>query len=112
VIILSGFGEGNEKMNLQNKSILVTGADGFIGSHLTEMLINKGFKVKALAQYNSFNTWGWLEEFSTNTNLEIVSGDVRDAHFCKVLTKNIDVIFFRGTNALLKQRKTSYILFF
>lgn len=49
-------------MRLSDKTILVTGADGFIGSHLTEMLIKKGCKVKALSQYNSFNYWGWLEE--------------------------------------------------
>ncbi len=74
-------------------NILVTGADGFIGSHLTEMLLGKGHKVRALSQYNSFNYWGWLEDIPTNENLEIISGDVRDPHFCKGITKNIDVVF-------------------
>lgn len=72
--------------------ILITGADGFIGSHLTELMLEKGYKVRALSYYNSFNYWGWLEEVK-NTNLEIVSGDVRDPHFCKHITKDIDTIF-------------------
>jgi len=75
------------------KNVLVTGADGFIGSHLTEMLLAKGCKVRALSYYNSFNYWGWLEGFSQNQNLDILSGDVRDPHFCKEITKNIDTIF-------------------
>jgi NAD dependent epimerase/dehydratase len=80
-------------MHLQNKNVLVTGADGFIGSHLVEMLLEKGYKVKALSQYNSFNYWGWLEEIPLNKNLEVISGDIRDPHFCKVITKNVDLIF-------------------
>jgi NAD dependent epimerase/dehydratase len=80
-------------MELTYKNILVTGADGFIGSHLTEALLLKGYKVKALAQYNSFNYWGWLEEFSNHPSLEIVTGDIRDSNFCKVLCKDIDLIF-------------------
>lgn len=55
-----------------NTRILVTGADGFIGSHLTEALLGKGYKVKALSQYNSFNYWGWLEGIPANQNLEVV----------------------------------------
>ena len=57
--------------------VLVTGADGFIGSHLTEALLAEGYDVRALAQYNSFNYWGWLEDIQ-HPNLEIVCGDVRD----------------------------------
>jgi len=75
------------------KKVLVTGADGFIGSHLTEMLLTKGYKVKALAQYNSFNNWGWLEEVNKSENIEIVTGDVRDPHFCKDIVKGNDLIF-------------------
>ena len=74
-------------------NVLVTGADGFIGSHLTEALLAKGYKVKALSQYNSFNYWGWLEEIPANKNLQVVSGDIRDPHFCKEITKGIDLIF-------------------
>jgi NAD dependent epimerase/dehydratase len=72
---------------------LVTGADGFIGSHLTELLLEKGYKVRALAQYNSFNYWGWLEDVPSNLNLEIVTGDVRDPHFCKEIVKGVDIVF-------------------
>ena len=75
------------------KKVLVTGADGFIGSHLTEMLLENGYQVKALSYYNSFNYWGWLEDISANQNLEIVTGDIRDPHFCKELTKETDIIF-------------------
>ena len=72
---------------------LVTGADGFIGSHLTELLLEKGYQVRALSYYNSFNFQGWLEEIPINKNLEIVSGDVRDPHFCKEIVKGIDIVF-------------------
>lgn len=75
------------------KTVLVTGADGFIGSHLTELLLKKGLKVKALSYYNSFNYWGWLEDVSAHDNLEIISGDIRDPHFCKEITKGIDILF-------------------
>lgn len=75
------------------KKVLVTGADGFIGSHLTEMLLSQGYRVKALAQYNSFNNWGWLEDINLKKNLEIVTGDIRDPYFCKNITKGIDIIF-------------------
>jgi len=73
--------------------VLVTGADGFIGSHLAESLLAEGCNVRALAQYNSFNYWGWLEDIEPNSNLEIVCGDVRDPNFCREISKGIDVIF-------------------
>ncbi|HPK77274.1 MAG TPA: NAD-dependent 4,6-dehydratase LegB [Tenuifilaceae bacterium] len=75
------------------KHVLVTGADGFIGSHLTELLLEKGYKVRALAYYNSFNHWGWLEEFSSHPNLEVVTGDIRDPFFVKTIMKDIEVVF-------------------
>ena len=75
------------------KKALVTGADGFIGSHLCETLLERGYKVRALSQYNSFNYWGWLEDISVNENLEVLSGDVRDPHFCKEIVKGVDIIF-------------------
>ena len=74
------------------KKVLVTGADGFIGSHLTEMLLEKGYNVKALSYYNSFNYWGWLDDMR-HPNLETVTGDIRDPHFCKHITKDVDTIF-------------------
>lgn len=75
------------------KKILVTGADGFIGSHLTQLLIERGYNVRALAQYNSFNFWGWLEDIPANPRLEIVTGDVRDPDFCRRITKGCDIVF-------------------
>lgn len=77
---------------MTNKRILVTGADGFIGSHLTEMLASQGCQVRALSQYNSFNYWGWLEDID-RSNVEVVCGDVRDPNYCREITKNIDVVF-------------------
>ena len=76
-----------------NIKVLVTGADGFIGSHLVELLVSSGYQVRALAQYNSFNHWGWLEDISCKDNVEIVCGDIRDPHFCRQLTKDIDIVF-------------------
>lgn len=58
--------------------ILVTGAGGFIGSHLVEQCLDRGYNIKALVRYNSKNNWGWLEELSCTRNIEIVTGDVRD----------------------------------
>lgn len=80
-------------MKLVEKKILVTGADGFIGSHLTEMLVEQGGKVKALSQYNSFNDWGWLEDCHCLKELEVLSGDIRDPHYCRHITKGVDVVF-------------------
>jgi len=72
---------------------LITGADGFIGSHLTEMLVAKGYKVKALSQYNSFNNWGWLEDINCKDQIEVLTGDIRDPHYCKNITQDVDIIF-------------------
>jgi len=77
---------------MQEKLVLVTGADGFIGSHLTEALLAEGCRVRALAYYNSFNDWGWLNGLK-HPNLEVVTGDVRDPHFCKMIAKDVDTIF-------------------
>ncbi len=73
--------------------VLVTGADGFIGSHLTEALLADGHQVRALAQYNSFNFWGWLDDVPHNQDLEIVTGDIRDPHFCKSICRDVDIIY-------------------
>ena len=75
------------------KNVLVTGADGFIGSHLVEALVAEGYKVKALSQYNSFNNWGWIENVNCKDKIEILTGDIRDPHYCKFITKGIDMIF-------------------
>lgn len=75
------------------KNILITGADGFIGSHLTELLVREGYQVKALSQYNSFNYWGWLEDIDCRDKIEVLNGDVRDPHYCKHITRDVDTIF-------------------
>ena len=75
------------------KRILVTGADGFIGSHLTELLLEKGYKVRALALYNSFNNWGWLEDIAPNQDLEVVTGDIRDLNFVRKIMSGNEVVY-------------------
>ncbi len=82
-------------MRLENKKILVTGADGFIGSHLTEKLINKGCRVRAFVFYNSFNTWGWLDHSpeKIKKQVEIFAGDIRDPFGVNSAVKGCDIIF-------------------
>jgi len=74
--------------------IVVTGADGFIGSHLVEVLVSRGHKVKAFVQYNSFNSWGWLDKCneSIKGHFEVISGDVRDAYGVKSALKGCDSV--------------------
>lgn len=72
--------------------VLVTGADGFIGSHLVELLLSEGYDVRALSVYNSFNYWGWLEDIK-HPRLEVVNGDVRDAAFCRHITQECSIVF-------------------
>lgn len=79
-------------MSRDIKHALVTGADGFIGSHLVDLLLSRGIKVRALCQYNSFNDWGWLDG-RRDPGLEIVCGDVRDAAFCRRAAQGVDTIF-------------------
>lgn len=73
--------------------VLVTGADGFIGSHLTQLLLDEGYSVRALSLYNSFGVNGWLEDVAASERLEIVSGDVRDPAFCRMISRDVDTIF-------------------
>ncbi len=75
------------------KNVLVTGADGFIGSHLVEKLVESDYNVRALCLYNSFNNWGWLEESKYLKDIEIVSGDVRDSTYCMKITEGVDTVF-------------------
>jgi NAD dependent epimerase/dehydratase len=80
-------------MDIRNAKVLITGADGFIGSHLTEMLVNHGCKVAALSVYNSFNSWGWLDSSPVMDKVEVLSGDVRDPQYCRTIAKDADIIF-------------------
>lgn len=76
-----------------SERVLVTGADGFIGSHLTELLVREGYRVAALSQYNSFNNWGWLEHIEGLDQVEVLTGDVRDPHYCLHISRDVDVIY-------------------
>lgn len=77
------------------KKVLVTGADGFIGSHLTESLLEKGYEVKAFAYYNSFNTWGWLDSLPKEKldQIEVFTGDIRDPNGVREAMKGVDEVF-------------------
>lgn len=81
-------------MDLKDKLILVTGADGFIGSHLTEELVRRGHRVRAFVYYNSFNSWGWLDESDPEirSNIEVIAGDVRDPFCVSDAVKGCDVV--------------------
>ncbi len=82
-------------MNLLNKKVLVTGADGFIGSHLVENLIREGAIVKAFVYYNSFNSWGWLDTLPAEiiNQIEIFAGDIRDPNGVRTAMKGVNVVF-------------------
>ncbi len=73
--------------------ILVTGAEGFIGSHLAGMLLDEGHRVRALVQYNSFNSLGWLNDIRHHKSLEIVTGDVRDPFLCRDIVKGTSLVY-------------------
>jgi NAD dependent epimerase/dehydratase len=82
-------------MKLKDKIVIVTGAGGFIGSHLVEKLIDKCAKVKAFVKYNSFNSWGWLDTLGKNilNSVEVITGDIRDSESVRKALKNVDVVF-------------------
>jgi NAD dependent epimerase/dehydratase len=82
-------------MNLKGKKIIVTGADGFIGSHLVETLVDEGYDVRAFVYYNSFNSWGWLDTFPKEKlkKIEIFTGDIRDPSGVRLAMKGMDVVF-------------------
>ncbi len=82
-------------MGQKNKKVLVTGADGFIGSHLVEELLAQGYRVKAFCYYNSFNTWGWLDTFPKEKldQIEIFTGDVRDPNGVRTAMRGCDIVY-------------------
>lgn len=82
-------------MSWKNKKVLVTGSDGFIGSHLTERLIKEGAKVRAFAYYNSFNSWGWMDSFpkATLSKVDVFTGDIRDPNGVAEAMKGCDYVF-------------------
>ncbi|MDH8678586.1 NAD-dependent 4,6-dehydratase LegB [Fusibacter bizertensis] len=82
-------------MKLENKKVVVTGSEGFIGSHLVEALIVQGAEVTALVQYNSFNSWGWIDslEPTVKNSIRVVSGDIREYDNIKKIIKGNDVVF-------------------
>lgn len=81
-------------MKLNKRKILVTGADGFIGSHLVEFLVDMGFDVKAFVYYNSFNSWGWLDSVDPRVlkSIEVFAGDIRDPNGVRSAMKGCDVV--------------------
>ncbi len=79
-------------MKYQDK-VLVTGATGFIGSHLTELLVKKGFNVIAFDRYNSNNDWGWLENSKFKNDFQVILGDIRDYDFVSKVLNGCDAVF-------------------
>jgi len=88
------------RCDFKNKRVLVTGAGGFIGSHLTEALLELSGQIRAFVHYNSRNDWGFLEELSpaAKSSIEVISADLRDYHAVKQATKQVDIVFHLGAS--------------
>src|SRR3990172_3031182 len=98
---------GKRWSRVRNKKVLVTGADGFIGSHLVESLLKEGCRLKAFVYYNSFNSWGWLDTLQKEIlkDIEVFTGDVRDPNGVREAVKDVDMVFHLA--ALISPVKTS-----
>jgi len=79
--------------SIKGKKVLITGADGFIGSHLTELLVQCSCDIRALVQYNSFGNWGWLDSVGCRSDIEVVAGDIRDENCISTSMEHIDIVF-------------------
>ena len=81
-------------MNLENKTILITGSGGFIGSHLIERFLRENCSIRAFVYYNSYNSWGWLDTLPKEhlKQIEILPGDIRDSNAVRAAVKNVDII--------------------
>src|SRR5262249_31475091 len=86
-------GNSRHGMGWQGKKVLVTGAGGFIGSHLTERLVELGAETRALVRYHSMNRWGWLEESPALRHVQVIPGDVRDSDVLDAATEDVEVVF-------------------
>jgi NAD dependent epimerase/dehydratase len=82
----------NDRM-FEGRKVLITGADGFIGSHLVEALVRAGAKVRAMVLYNSFNSWGWLDDVPARADVEVRAGDIRDAEFVRTAAADTEIVF-------------------
>jgi NAD dependent epimerase/dehydratase len=82
-------------MSSKQKKVLITGADGFIGSHLTEALVNQGYDVRAFVYYNSFNSYGWLDSIpgEIKNKIEFFAGDIRDPNGVREAMKGVEIVF-------------------
>ena len=98
-----------KNINLKGKNVLVTGADGFIGSHLVERLAQEGSKIRAMTMYNSFNDWGWLEKLEKKVlnKIEVYPGDMRDSKSVNNACRDIDVVFHLASLIAIPQSYNS-----
>ncbi len=101
--------KNKKNINLKGKRVLVTGADGFIGSHLVERLVQEGSKIRAMTMYNSFNNWGWLDKLDNRVlkKIEVYPGDMRDLKSVNHACRNIDIVFHLASLIAIPQSYNS-----
>lgn len=101
-----------EKDFYKRKKVLVTGADGFIGSHLVEKLVELGASVRAFCYYNSFGSWGWLDHSEKKGQFEVVLGDIRDSYFVQKALRNVEIVFHLAALIAIPYSYLAYRSFF